>query len=307
MGRMWDALRREDIATGGIEPPRPLSSPMEDAEPMLAATEEIPFIEVGPRKSMEASPSVLAYPSDSVIPSLTLRSETIPVAQPRSVQFRSLPCRAKRASLAPELVAYHAPKQPAAQQYRDVLDAVLKASRASDHPSALLFSSAAPSSGATTALLNIAITAAEQSRHRILVVDANFRRPAVAERLGLPAVPGLREAMAGTAALDEVIQETEQINLFALTAGVRTASGVRFVADTLRSLLRQLCQRYPLVFIDGPHWDGQPDVTTLGSACDAVFLVTPETKAETPQIDALIQLISTQGARLAGCILVADL
>ncbi len=307
MGRMWDALRREDIATGESEQPRTRSSPTEDAEPILAATEEIPFIEVGPRKSMEASPSVLAYPSNVVPPSLTLRSETIPVAQPRSVQFRSLPNRAKRASLAPELVAYHSPNQPTAQQYRDVLDAVLNASQASDHPSALLFTAAAPSSGATTALLNIAITAAEQSRHRILVVDANFRRPGVAERLGLPAAPGLREAMAGAAALDAVIQETEQINLFALTAGLRTASGVRFVADTFRSLLRQLSQRYPLVFVDGPPWDGKPDITALGSACDAVFLVTPETRAETPQTDALIQLISTQGSRLAGCILLADL
>lgn len=307
MGRTWNALRRDDIVESETEEPRTLVAPTEDAEPMLAATEEIPFIEVGPRKSMEASPSVLAFSPDVAVPSLSLRATAKRDEERLSVQFRAVPSRAKRFSLAPELVAYHAPNQPDAQQYRDVLDAVLSASAASARPSALLFASASSGSGATTAMLNIALTAASQLRQRVVVVDANFRRPAVAERLGLLLAPGLREAMAGAVALNEVIQATEQPNLFAVTAGVRTVSGVRYVPESLRSLLRQLCQRYPLVFVDGPNWDGKSDVTALSSACDAVFLVVPESDAETPRTDALIQLIRTQAARLAGCILVADL
>lgn len=306
MGRMWDALRRDDIAASATEQPRGMAAPTEDTETKITSTEEIPFIEVGPRKSMEASPSVLACSSDAARPSLTLRAAAKPSAEPRSVQFRPVPIRADRSSFAPELVAYHAPNQPAAGQYRGVLDAVLNASAVSARSSTLLFTSAQPGSGVTTTLLNVAITAANQTRQRVVVIDANFRRPAVAERLGLPAAPGLREAMAGAAALEEAIQATEQSNLFSLTAGTRTAVGVRFVAETMRSLLRQLCQRYPLVFVDGPHWDGKADVTALAAACDAVFLVTPESEAETPQTDDLIRLIPTQGARLAGCILVAN-
>lgn len=320
MGRMLDALRRADAA--------PAIQQADDAEPMLVETEEIPFIEVGPRKSLEASPSVLAC-SPVAVPSLVLRAcEKLPpdahqpaaparekeaaeptptVPAPRSVQFRPMPSRAPaRSCFAPELVAYHAPSQPTAQQYRDVLDAVLRASAASEHSSALLFTSALPRSGATTTLLNLAITAAGQRRQRVVIVDAHFRRPAVAERLGLPVAPGLSEAMAGAVALDEVIQETEQQELFALTAGVRDTASVRFVAETLRSLLRQLRQRYPLVLVDGPRWDGKPDVIALAAACDAVFLVAPETEAETPQTDALLRLIAERGARMAGCILVAE-
>jgi tyrosine-protein kinase Etk/Wzc len=202
------------------------------------------------------------------------------------------------------LVAYHAPEQPAARQYREVLDAVLNAAVDNDHSAALLFTPALPRSGNTTTLLNVALTAARQEQRRVVVVDANLRHPAVAERLGLSPAPGLREALAGTA-LDEVLQATEQTNLFALTAGVRDVAGVRFVAETIRSLLRQLRQRFPLVFVDGPRWDGRPDVTALAAACDAVFLVTPEQEAETPQTDTLLQLIPARGARLAGCVLIA--
>jgi len=183
---------------------------------------------------------------------------------------------------------------------------VLNASAAGERPAVLLFTSALPQTGNTTTLLNVAITAARQGRRRVVVVDANLRQPSVADRLGLPAAPGLREALAGTIALDEVIQPTEQPNLFALTAGVRDNAGMRFVAETMRSLLRQLRQSFSLVFVDGPRWDGRQEGIVLASACDAVYLVVNEQQAETPQIDALLQHIPNQGARLAGCILVAD-
>lgn len=312
MGRILDVLSRADKKAVAAEPlPVTPSASADDAQPLLVEMEEVPFIEVGPRKSMEASPSVLATsPAPLPLPLSTAplapsRSEpTTSLPAPRSVQFRALPGRSARSSFAPELLAYHAPDQPAAQQYRDVLDGVVNAASASDRPAALLFTSALPRSGATTTLLNLAITAARGVR--LLVVDANFRRPAVAERLGLPAAPGLREVMAGTAALDEVIHPTELANLFVLTAGLRDTSRVRFVAETLRSLLRQLRQRYPLVLVDGPRWDGKPEVSALAAVCDGVFVVTPESEAETPQTDALLRLIPEQGARLAGCILVAD-
>jgi protein-tyrosine kinase len=317
MGRMLDALRRTDNLPSGDSP----DACSNESEPRLAAAEEVPFIEVGPRKSMEASPSVLACAPAAAGPgsSGTISAGTIsagtgvtPVVSPRRVQFRALPGRAApRSAFAAELVAYHAPDQPAAVQYRQVLDAVRNASAAHGHPAALLFSSTLPRGGATTTLLNVAISAAQQNQ-RILVVDANFRRPAVAEYLGLPAAPGLREVMAGTVALEAVIQPTEQAQLFAATAGFppraggESGDGARFVAETLRSLLRQLRQRYPLVFVDAPPWDGRPDVQTLAAACDALFLVMPEAEAETPRTDALLRLIAEQGARVAGCILVTD-
>jgi Mrp family chromosome partitioning ATPase len=316
MGRMLDALRRADVAPNDREQTRPRLSavaPTTDAEPILVASEEIPFIEVGPRKSMEASASVLACTPVaaplhvSIAPALETRVDPIPsVPVLRSVQFRSLPGRAvPHAVLAPELVAFHNPDGVGAQQYREVLDSVLNAAETSDRPTAFLFVSALPRSGTTTTLLNLAITAACR-RRPCVVVDANFRNPSVAERLGLPSAPGLREVMAGTVALEEALQTTEQDRLLVLTAGVHESSGVRFLAEPLRSLLRHLRQRHPLVFVDGPRWDGKPDVTTLAVACDAVFLVTPESEVETPQTDALLRLIPERGARLIGCILVAD-
>lgn len=92
MGRMWNALRRGDSAAGTGEEEGKRPAPIVDAEPMLVATEEVPFIEVGPHKSMEASPSVLACaPSRALaeVPVRRIESSNAPTP-PRSAPFRAV-------------------------------------------------------------------------------------------------------------------------------------------------------------------------------------------------------------------------
>jgi Mrp family chromosome partitioning ATPase len=303
MGRTFEALRQADVPRQAREDQPPVLCPAEEAHAGDEAGGEgaVPFIEVGPRRSVEGSPEVLAGPAPPVAEN---PDEARVVFRPLPALAR--PTRAGRSVLAPELVAYHAPQSPQAEQFRGLLAALLPACgpRAGERGLALLFTAARPGTGATTVVLNIAITAACQGRQRVVVADANLRRPALAERLGLPAVPGLREVLAGTAGLDEALRPTDQADLLALTAGLAgPGTGTRFVASTTRSLLRQLRQRADLVLIDGPCWDGRPEAAALAAAADAVFLVLPEKDAESPQADALLRDLPGQGAHLAGCIL----
>jgi Mrp family chromosome partitioning ATPase len=328
---MLDVLKRADRTHSELDE-RPTATPDPDStflpEAPAKREEEIPFIEVGPRKSLEASPSVLA--SVPVAATSSTRVESLSTT-PRTVQFRALPAsRGRLSSFAPELVAFHAPQQSEAGQYRRVLDAVRNASVSNQGARILLFTASRARIGNTTTLLNLAITAANEGRERVLVVDANLRQPAVAERLGLPPTPGLREVLAGSVVSECAVQPTEQPNLFALTAGVsdcglriadcglswnpqsairnpQSEEGFRprFVAQTMRSLLRQLRTLFQLVFVDGPPREGRPDGMMLDGACEALFLVLPEREADTPQIDALLQFVSNQGGCLAGCVLVA--
>jgi Mrp family chromosome partitioning ATPase len=310
MARLFEALRQ-------APPPRSPREVRQDQPPILCPVSEdaaepeeiekeseIPFIEVGPRRSVEGSAEVLASAP---------RLRPAP-AQPEAVAappvvFRPLlprPTPVERPPLAAELIAYHAPELPAAVAYRHLLAALLPAAtvRVEERCPVLLFSAARSGVGATTVLLNVAITAARQGRRLVIVVDANLRQPAAAQRLGLPAAPGLREVLTGAAALQDALQETAQENLLALTAGLATAGpGPRFVAETMRSLLRQLRRRADLVLIDGPCWDGRPEVTSLAAAADAVYLVLAEAEAETPGADALREAVTNGGARLAGCVL----
>jgi Mrp family chromosome partitioning ATPase len=297
---MLQALKQADS-------PRPaprLAAPPADATEMQSGETEIPFIEWGPHKSMEASPSVLAAP----LPAgrrARVQDETAVLLVPPSphgVLFRAVPS-ATPAAFVPELIAFHQPEHAVSAQYRDLLAALL-ARLQSDTPQALLFTSPGSCGGTTTTLLNAAITAARLGRRRVAVADANPAQPGVARALNLPERPGLREVLAGGASLDEALHATAQADLTALTAGVAVSSGgVRFLAETLRSLLRQLRQRFDLVFVDGGAWGERPETANLAAACDAVFLVLPSNEADAPAADELLRRIPEQGGKLAGCIL----
>lgn len=269
------------------------------AEPDLPPPDEFPgedmsFIEIGPRRQIEASPDVLACPAPA------RRYAPAPAAT-RGVAFRTLPAVAKRSRFAAELVAYHAPGQPASAQYAELLATITEAAsgRGGQAENVYLFSGARPGAGTTTVLLNLAITAARKGL-RVVVVDANLRRPAVAGRVGLEGHPGLTEVLNGDVILANAIRPTAQENLSVLASGSPAALWTD--AGSLRELFAELAGLADLVLIDGPAWDGRGAAGRLASASGAVFLVVPSREADAPQASELVSSLPTKGVPLAGCI-----
>lgn len=309
MGRMLEALRRADGPR-----PRPGEPPLQpvwpEPEPMAgpADGEDVPFIEVGgPRAATEASPGVLAR----VVAAPAEVRPTPPPQAPRpavmEVAFRPLPVgrgpTADPSPVAPELIAFHEPEHVVSGQYRDVTAALL-APLAAARPHVLLFCAATPAAGTTTVLLNVAVTCSRQGGRRVLVVDANLRRPALATRLGLSESPGLREVLAGSLTPEQALRATAQPDLLALTAGHSAqVADLTQAGNGLRSLLHHLRDRFELVLVDGPRWDGRPEVVLLGSACDGVYLVLPEEGAEAAPVPDLLRAAPDQGVCLRGCVL----
>jgi Mrp family chromosome partitioning ATPase len=224
-----------------------------------------------------------------------------------TVQFRPLPAAPAPVSapcgFVPEVITYHHPDHAVTGQYRD-LAAALLGTLPGGQPRVLLFASAVAGAGTTTVLLNTAVTLAREGARRIAVVDANLRHPAVAERLGLAEAPGLRDVLAGRLALEAALRPSGMPNLSALVAGsAEAAPPARLAGEGMRSVLRQLREAFDLVLLDGPRWDGRPEVVALGCACDAVCLCLPESDEGKPETAELLQVIPEQGATLCGCVL----
>jgi Mrp family chromosome partitioning ATPase len=290
MGKMLETLKQATARR--VRPP-------DEPDRVLRLDDEAPegeasFIEVGPHKFMEASAAVLAAkPAPQGLHGVAFRPPPAATAEaPRS------------ARVAEGIIAFHQPEHPVSAQYRDLLAAL--ATSAGDPPRALLLAPALPDGDAGAVALNVAATAARAGRH-VVVVDGCRRPPGAAERLGRAGRPGLTEVLSGAAPLDRAVQSTDLANLSLLPAGApHLGGGVRFVAETLRSVLRQLRQRLDLVLVRGPYWDGRADVVALGAACDAVYLVLPEREAGSPQVDDLVQTLPSHGVRLGGYILAED-
>ncbi len=159
-----------------------------------------------------------------------------------------------------------------AEAYRQARGTLMKRLSQGGHKS-LLVASGMPGSGTSTAIINLAYAFAA-AEHRVLIVDANFRRPTLHKSLGLAEGPGLGEVLAGSATLAAAAQTTDNERLHILAAG---APGVRRVeqlsGNAFTELLRKAGAEYDLVLIDAAPTVVAGDAMLLANRCDAVMLV----------------------------------
>lgn len=308
--------------------------------PTVPAAEEVPFIEVGGAR-LEAHPTVLAHKGPKQRPAiLTLVPEdrshhapqdedrhaerdayspaerdAVPPASaagkvrathaetPTSIAFQPVAdaVGGTRPRFAPELIAFHQPEHALSQQYRCVLDHLVTTARSGD-ARVLLLSGASAGAGTTTVLLNLAITHARDSKQRVLVADTDVHRSTLADKLGLNAVPGLREVLTAMVPLQRAVRGTGEPHLEALTLG-EDSEHPALAVRSLKATFQQLRKRFDLILVDGPTWQDGPEMLSLAAACDALFLVLPLSQAGTPETTNLFQSILRQGIRLRGCLL----
>jgi Mrp family chromosome partitioning ATPase len=315
MARTLQALRR-DAEPGGLR----VAAPPEVSATLVPGEEEIPFIEVGGKDTpMEASPSVLACapgpgaklqvhrpasvePAAAEEPTPPSTSEQAPaIVAFRPLMGEAQPLAPPLKRVAPELLTFHQPDHAVSRQYDEVAKSIeqqLPASR-----SRVLLFSAVAGADASEVVLNLAIVQARRRSSRLIVVDANFGNARTTARLGLAGRAGLRDVLAGFCSLDRAFIDTGIESLTALTAGRENPLPCLVAGDAMLSVLRHLRARFDCVMIDAPAWDGRPDVTALGAACDAIYLVVRKGDANSEATRNLLQLIPLQGGSLKGCVL----
>jgi Mrp family chromosome partitioning ATPase len=284
----------------------------------------VPFIEVGgPGTAVEGSAQVLgtgslraapaaparAAAADQDQPVVSLPPSEIPGRNtPAALAFQPagpvpLPLASAEQRFAPSLIAFHQPDHPVSEQYRALLDG-LKGQLRTEGSQVVGLLSPVSGTGATTVLLNLAITQARQDSQRVVVVDANLRRPAMAERLGLPGAPGLREVIGRCVPLKRAVRPTGQANCWALTAGEPLRAASRWPgADALRATLEHLREQFDWVLVDIPSWDGGAELVALAAACDGVFLVLRPGDLKSPAVEEIGRLLPPLGSELSGFIL----
>ena len=149
-------------------------------------------------------------------------------------------------------------------------------------PRVVLFSSSLASEGKTTTVLSLGRSMALSGK-RVVVVDADLRRPAVARGLGISPEAGLVEYLAGQVELDDVLLSDEASGMDVLPALAGAANAPDLLgSESMRILLEKLKTDYDLVLVDSPPILVVSDATVLGRICDKlVFVVRWE---QTPRI-----------------------
>lgn len=277
------------------------------------AVETVPFIEVGGPEGIVTSlpkaenrPAIHpVHPVPRVVPAPAPEPAPEPAAaSPRvlSVSFHQFPKNGLRllpTEVTEDLIAFHQPDHPVALEYRVVRDEIVQQFE-DDGPHSLLFTSAGPVSGTTTVLLNVAASLTQDLGMRVLVVDADFARSSLARRLGVPETPGLAEVLGQTIPLAWALQPTSIDNLHVLTAGHLTAAAEQSLANDLPRLVTQVRQWFDWVIVDGGVWAEGTNRTAIGTACEAVVLVSRQTDIDRSEFTGLRATIAASGATLKG-------
>ncbi|MCC6661362.1 MAG: AAA family ATPase [Phycisphaerales bacterium] len=172
----------------------------------------------------------------------------------------------------PETVFRDAPQGVMAENFRQARGAILKRMDQAGHKS-LVVLGGLPGSGATTIAVNLAFAAAAAER-KVLLIDGNFRRPALHKVLGLQERPGLADVLAGTTTLEAAVQISDDTMLHVLTVGASDPrSCEKLGAASMGNLLKQAEEDYDLVIVDGPPAVVAEDGVAAANRADASLLV----------------------------------
>jgi capsular exopolysaccharide synthesis family protein len=147
----------------------------------------------------------------------------------------------------------------------------------SDQPlSSLVVTSAAPAEGKSTISTNLAKAAAAMGQ-RVLIIDADLRRPQVHARFEIPNEAGLSNILATGVDVDSVIQTVPQWeNVHVLTAGDIPPDPIRLLSSKRMQLLMEQLQqdaRFDLIIYDTPPVLGFSEARILGAATTGIVLV----------------------------------
>lgn len=201
-------------------------------------------------------------------------------------------------------VALSAPHSPAAEAFRQLRTNLLFSGPAQQRRS-LLITSPAPEDGRTTVVLSLAVAMAQAGK-RVLVVDANFRQPALAEIFPKASKAGLSSALVGQAAWRDVVSPTEVPNLFVITSGPLPPNPAELLgSDAMRQLVSEMTDEYDQVLFDGSPAMVVADACVLSTQVDGVIVVVRAGSNNIGMVQKTSDQLSRIGAHVMGVVLQA--
>jgi capsular exopolysaccharide synthesis family protein len=198
------------------------------------------------------------------------------LASSHGVPVESLHPPIRHTEIAEQLVSLLAPNSFAADQYRTLRHSIERLRRERGLH-VLAATSATPGDGKTVTTLNLAGALAQGHTARVLVVDADLRRPSVAEYLGLDYQwsPGLSNVLLDPAySLSQVVRRLEGFNLSVVPSGPAQDAPYELLnSPRLESFLKEARELYDCVLIDTPPLLPLPDCRLIGKWVDGFLLI----------------------------------
>lgn len=192
-----------------------------------------------------------------------------------------------------------------AEAYRHLRTSILL-STAGHAPKSLLVSSSLPSEGKSTIASNTAISLA-QTGAKVLIIDADMRRPRLHSIFGMRNGLGLSSLLASELSdveINAAINQDERTKLFVMTSGPVPPNPAELIgSEQMVSLLRALNSKFTHIIIDSPPIASFTDGVLIASMVDGVILVVHAGRSSRQVVRRSRQMLQEIGAKIFGVVL----
>jgi len=164
----------------------------------------------------------------------------------------------------------------------------------------LLVTSSVPSEGKSAFAINLALAHAQANK--VLLIEADLRRPSVAKHLGLDAdAPGLTSLFSGTASFAQCVQRVEGSTLYVLPAGEPTADPSELISsERFRQMVERIAAACDIVIIDSPPVHLVSDAVILSTIATGVLFVVKAESTPYPVARRCVKTLQEAGAPIVG-------
>jgi succinoglycan biosynthesis transport protein ExoP len=170
-------------------------------------------------------------------------------------------------------------------------------------PKSFVMTSSIPSEGKTTTSANLAIALADSGAH-VVIVDADLRRPKLADYMGLEGSIGLTDVLIARATLEDALQPWGRGNLVVLPAGSVPPNPSELLGSrAMATLIGELETEFDVVILDLPPLLPVTDAALVSKLVRGVLVVVAAGKTQKGELQAAVSALQNVGANVAGIVL----
>lgn len=186
--------------------------------------------------------------------------------------------------------------------YRDLSDQIYLLMK-NNNLKSILITAASPFEGSNAIVANICAYLSEKAGHKVFVVDANLRAPALHKIFKISGASGLSTILEGKAGLSKVAQNNGN-NLVILPAGETSLNpAILLDSEKVVDVIKEAKESSEVVIIDYANLKNIKDVAVLSAHVDGVILVVNEGQTRRHAIKALITPLEQRKSNIIGVIL----
>ena len=194
------------------------------------------------------------------------------------------------------------PRSPISEQYRTIRTN-LDYSLVDEKLQTLLITSPEPAAGKSLTVANLAVTYAQQGK-KVLLVDADMRKPTVHYTFRIDNLRGLSNVIVGYSTLEEAVVESDLDHLHLISCGPIPPNPAELLTSKkMIATIEQAKMLYDIVIFDTPPVLAVADAQILANVVDGSLLVVRSKKTEYEAAEKSKDILKSAKAKLLGAVL----